>query len=80
MKLPRSLSATELIKALKIYHYSIERQKRSHIRLATTSNGEHHLTIPNPDPIKIGTLSSILGEVANHFSKTKEEVIQELFG
>jgi len=80
MRLPRSLSAAELIKALKLYHYSVERQKGSHIRLVTTSNGKHNITIPNHDPIKIGTLSSILGEVANHFSKTKEEVIQELFG
>lgn len=80
MKLPRSLSATELIKALRIYQYSVERQKGSHIRLVTTLSAEHHITIPNHDPIKIGTLSAILGEIANHFSKTKEEVIQELFG
>jgi hypothetical protein len=42
--------------------------------------GEHHITIPNHDPLKIGTLSSILSEVANHLSKTKEEVVEELFG
>lgn len=80
MKIPRSLSATELIKALKIYQYDIERQKGSHIRLTTFLNGEHHITIPNHNPLKIGTLSSIIGEVANHLSKTKEEVAKELFG
>ena len=80
MKLPRSLSAQELIKVLSKYRYEVDRQKCSHIRLTTSENGEHHITIPNHDPIKIGTLSSILGEVANHLGKTKEEVIGELFG
>ena len=80
MKLPRSLSAQELIKVLSKYRYEVDRQKGSHIRLTTSENGEHHITIPNHDPIKIGTLSSILGEVANHLGKTKEEVIGELFG
>lgn len=79
MKLPRNLSASELIRALDKYQYSIERQKGSHIRLTTTLKGQHHITIPNHDPLKIGTLSSILNDVANHFGKTKEEVVQELF-
>ena len=80
MKLPRSLSAQELIKALGRYNYKANRQKGSHIRLTTSLNGEHHVTIPNHDPLRIGTLSSILGDVADHLSKTKDEVIQELFG
>jgi len=79
MKLPRNLSASELIKALNKYHYSVERQKGSHIRLTTTVKGQHHITIPNHDPLKIGTLSAILGDIANYLGKTKEEVIQELF-
>jgi predicted RNA binding protein YcfA (HicA-like mRNA interferase family) len=79
MKLPRNLSASELVKALNKYHYSVERQKRSHIRLTTTLKGQHHITIPNHDPLKIGTLSAILGDVANHLGTTKEEVVQELF-
>jgi hypothetical protein len=29
--------------------------------------------------MKVGTLSSILLEVANHFNITKEQLIQELF-
>jgi predicted RNA binding protein YcfA (HicA-like mRNA interferase family) len=79
MKLPRNLSANDLIKALQKYHYSIDRQKGSHIRLTTTLNGQHHITIPNHDPLKIGTLSSILNDVANHLGKTKETVAEELF-
>lgn len=58
----------------------ISRQKGSHIRLTTTSMGEHHITIPNHNPIKIGTLSSIIGDVAFHFKQTKEEISEKLFG
>lgn len=79
MKLPRDVSATDLIKALKKYRYSTSRQSGSHIRLTTQEKGEHHLTIPNHDPIKIGTLSAILQDVAEHFNKSKEEVINEIF-
>jgi predicted RNA binding protein YcfA (HicA-like mRNA interferase family) len=79
MKLPRNLSASELIKVLSKYHYSVERQKGSHIKLTTTVKGQHHITIPNHDPLKIGTLSAILGDIANYLGKTKEEVIQEFF-
>lgn len=79
MKLPRNVSAGELIKLLKNYGYVPTRQSGSHIRLSTILNGEHHLTIPNHDPLKIGTLSSILKDIAVHFDKTKEEVINDIF-
>jgi predicted RNA binding protein YcfA (HicA-like mRNA interferase family) len=80
MKLPRDISGNELLKFLKIYGYQLTRQTGSHLRLTTQLNGEHHLTIPNHSPIKIGTLSSILAEVAIHLGKTKDEVMKELFG
>lgn len=79
MKLPRDTNATTLIKLLKKYGYEVSRQSGSHIRLTTEQNGEHHITIPNHNPLKIGTLSSILGDIANHLNKSKEEVINELF-
>ena len=47
--------------------------------VTTQQNGEHHLAIPNHDPVKIGTLNGILSRVANHFGVSKEEVIKELF-
>jgi len=80
MKLPRDLSASAQIKALKIYQYDVDRQKGSHIRLKTELKGEHRITVPNHDSLRIGTLPAVLNEVANHLSKTKEEVIEELFG
>jgi predicted RNA binding protein YcfA (HicA-like mRNA interferase family) len=60
MKLPRDISATELIKKLQKFGYTITRQKGSHIRLTTTVYGEHHITIPNHNPVKLGTLSGII--------------------
>jgi len=79
MRLPRDISSTELIKLLQKFGYQISRQKGSHIRLTTTKQGEHHITIPNNDPIRLGTLSSIIIDIANHFKKTKEEIAKEIF-
>lgn len=79
MRLPRDVSASELIKALRKLGYQESRQTGSHIRLSTSQNGQHHITIPNHDPIKVGTLSAILGDIANHFQMTKDAVIQSLF-
>ncbi len=70
MRLPRDTSSTELIKLLQKLGYQVSRQKGSHIRLTTTHQGEHHITIPNHDPIRLGTLSAIITDIANHFKKT----------
>ncbi len=79
MKLPRDLSAGHLIKSLSIYGYEIVSQKDSHIKVTTQRSGEQHLAIPNHDPLKIGTLNSIIRQVAEHPGKSKEDVISELF-
>jgi predicted RNA binding protein YcfA (HicA-like mRNA interferase family) len=79
MKIPRDLTGRELIKKLRILGYDQTRQVGSHIRLTTLQNGTHHITIPNHDPLKLGTLSSILSEVAAHFNLSKDELIDKLF-
>lgn len=79
-RIPRDLNAADLIKILtKKYGYEISRQVGSHIRLTTKVNSEHHITIPNHNPLKLGTLSSILTDVANHFNITKEQAVNNLF-
>lgn len=79
-KIPRNIGADELIKLLgKQYQYFPTRQSGSHVRLTTALKGQHHITIPNHHPIKTGTLSSILSDIALHLQKTKETVIEELF-
>ncbi|MFM7405087.1 MAG: hypothetical protein ACKO3K_00035 [Cuspidothrix sp.] len=49
------------------------------MRLTTQENGEHHITIPNHSPIKVGTLSAILRDVENHFNLNREECLTRLF-
>ncbi len=38
------------------------------------------ITIPNHDPIKVGTLSGILMDIAASRNQTKEDLIGEIFG
>jgi HicA-like toxin of HicAB toxin-antitoxin system len=32
--------------------YEVTRQTGSHLRLSTSEHGQHHVTIPNHDPLK----------------------------
>jgi predicted RNA binding protein YcfA (HicA-like mRNA interferase family) len=79
MKLPRDLSGQDLVKALKIIGYEVSHQTGSHIRLTTQEKGEHHITIPAHNPLKVGTLNVILKNVANHLKLDREELINLLF-
>ncbi len=79
MKLPRDLSSDDLIKKLSELGYEVSRQKGSHIRLTTSENGTHQITIPAHNPVKIGTLNNILRDVALHFNLSKDELLKRLF-
>ncbi len=79
MRTPRDLSAEELIQLLKKLGYYIVRQKGSHIRLTTNEPFEHSITIPNHNPLKVGTLNSILNDVAAHLGITKEELVNRFW-
>lgn len=72
MRIPRDISGLEFIKILKPFGYQISRQTGSHIRITTEMNGLHHITIPNHNPLRIGTISSILLDVAQHFNLSKD--------
>jgi predicted RNA binding protein YcfA (HicA-like mRNA interferase family) len=81
VKLPRDLSGAELAKLLRRYGYQEIRQSGSHIRVRSTSKGpKHQVTIPAHTPMKVGTLSGILLEVATYLEITKETLARELFG
>jgi hypothetical protein len=41
--------------------------------------GEHHVTVPDHSPLRIGTLSAILSDIAAHFQISREEVIRGIF-
>jgi predicted RNA binding protein YcfA (HicA-like mRNA interferase family) len=80
MRLPRDLSGRDLAKALRHLGYEVTRQKGSHMRLtAAPAAGKHHITIPNHDPIKVGTLNSILTDVAQHLGMSRDDLLARLF-
>lgn len=78
MRVPRDLSGPELIRRLERLGYVATRQSGSHIRLTTNENGEHHVTVPNHDPLRVGTLSAILGAVAVHHGVDRDALLRLL--
>lgn len=83
MRLPRDLSGADLVRHLGQFGYAVSRQTGSHMRLtrsASDTHGEHHVTIPKHDPLRIGTLAAILDSVAVHHGMTRDQLLQRLLG
>lgn len=81
MKLPRDVDGDTLARLLRRYGYTIDHQTGSHQRLSADVHGGHHdLTIPLHKPLRVGTLHTILKDVARHQEKEIGQVIRELFG
>jgi predicted RNA binding protein YcfA (HicA-like mRNA interferase family) len=79
MKLPRDLGGEELAALLDKYGYKITRQTGSHMRLTSTSKGfEHHITIPRHKPLRVGTLSNIVNEIAAYLEIERQELVKQL--
>jgi len=78
VKIPRDLSGSDLVKVLRALGYERTRQEGSHIRLTTQQGGQHHVTVPNHSPIKLGTLRGILKAVATHHKLTLDELGHQL--
>ena len=79
MRLPRDVSGARLATALAVFGDAVMRQTGSHLRLTTRQNGEHHVTVPNHDALRVGTLSEIIVDVAAHLGLTREQLLQRLF-
>jgi predicted RNA binding protein YcfA (HicA-like mRNA interferase family) len=78
VRLPRDVSGERLVRALRVFGYMQTRQVGSHVRLTTHQNGEHHVTVPLHESIRIGTLSGILTDVGDHLGMTRDEVVDRL--
>lgn len=79
MRLPRDLDGAVLIQRLSRVGYEQTRQSGSHVRLTRISEqGEHHVTIPLHRPLRVGTLSAILSDVAAHLGISKEALLAEI--
>ncbi len=80
MKIPRDVGGEQLIQLLGKFGYSVTRQTGSHIRLTSSARGtEHHITIPRHNPLKVGTLSGIVKDVASYLEIDRQQFIVDLF-
>lgn len=79
MRIPRDWSGDELIKRLGRLGYVPTRQSGSHVRLTRADDGgDHHLTVPLHDPVRIGTMNAILRDVADRLNLTREEALRRM--
>ena len=79
MRLPRDLSGAELVKRLGRLGYTVTRQTGSHIRLSCAEPGQHHVTVPAHNPLRIGTLAAVLDAVCQHHSLSRDALLLRLF-
>jgi predicted RNA binding protein YcfA (HicA-like mRNA interferase family) len=79
MRIPRDVSGAKLAQRLEKFGCTITCQTGSHLRLTTTINGEHHITIPNHKEIRLGTISAILSDVADHLGMERDVLVESLF-
>jgi predicted RNA binding protein YcfA (HicA-like mRNA interferase family) len=79
LKLPRDVSGQDLARRLRHFGYEVTRQVGSHMRLTTQERGQHHVTIPAHDSLRVGTLEYILQSVAHHLGLDRQELTERLF-
>lgn len=79
MRLPRDVSGDDLARRLGRIGYEVTRQTGSHMRLTLALPREHHITIPRHRVLSLGTLRSIIDDVAAHFEITRDEMMSRLF-
>ena len=81
-KIPRNISGRDLVGMLeRKYGYQIVRRSGSHVRLVSRyKEKSHKLTIPDHNPIKIGTLNNILNDISVYLEIDKNGLVEELFG
>ena len=80
MKLPRDIGGEKHASLLARFGYRETHRTGSHIKLTTKLKGiEHHLTIPAHNPVKVGTLNSIINDLVSYLEMDKESLIKELF-
>ena len=79
MKLPRDCSGADLISVL-CQHFGYRRvhQVGSHVILETDSPKHHRVAIPNHNPLRIGTLNSILRAVSSAQGLDKKQILRML--
>jgi predicted RNA binding protein YcfA (HicA-like mRNA interferase family) len=79
VKIPRDLPGRKIVQALcKHWDYRQVHQEGSHIILQTDTPSRQRLPVPDHNPVRIGTLNSILRLVAIHKGVNKQDVLSSL--
>jgi predicted RNA binding protein YcfA (HicA-like mRNA interferase family) len=79
MKIPRDVSGVRLADLLcRKWQYVKVRQVGSHIILETSQPTHHRIAIPDHHPLRLGTFSPILRDVARHKGVQRDAVIADL--
>ena len=79
MKVPRDLSGAQLIKVLcRDWGYQQVHQEGSHVILQTETPRHQRLAVPNHNPLRVGTLNSIVRVVAAHKDVERQTVLDSL--
>jgi predicted RNA binding protein YcfA (HicA-like mRNA interferase family) len=79
MKVPRDLSGAQLIKLLcRDWGYHQVHQEGSHVVLQTGTPGHQRLSVPNHNPLRVGTLNGIVRAVAMHKGVHRQTVLDSL--
>ncbi len=79
MRIPRDVSGARLADILcRKWAYVRVHQVGSHIILETEQPAHHRIAIPDHDPLRLGTFSSILRTVAQHKGVERDSIIADL--
>ncbi len=79
MKLPRDISGDQLADHLcRQWEYKRVTLVGSHIMLRTETPSGSRQVIPAHTPMRIGTFSKILTQVAQHKNVTREDILRNL--
>ena len=79
MKVPRDLSGAQLIKVpCRDWGYRQLHQEGSHIILQTELPGHQRLSVPNHNPLRVGTLNGIVRAVATQKGVDRQAVLNSL--
>ena len=79
MKIPRDVSGLQLADVLcRRWRYTKVHQAGSHMILETSDPAKQRISIPDHNPLRLGTLGSILRTVAQHKGVPRDAIIASL--
>jgi predicted RNA binding protein YcfA (HicA-like mRNA interferase family) len=79
MKIPRDLSGAQLVKVLcRDWDYRVIHQEGSHIILQTDAPSHQRLSVPNHNPLRVGTLNGIVRAVSAHKGVQRQQLLDTL--